>query len=188
MVLEQPTDDTYIFSGADGNNYNMYDFFCHGYYEGTRDGYFYTLVMWDIYALPPDITINSATMKLYCEDSEGTPNGTPRYYIVTENWDESTVTWGNKPDYDTIVQTSSSWPNPGTWHNVDVTEFVENWYNGTYTNYGIYGVTVSTSSHYFAIYRSKEHTGTGYDPKLEVEFTYNDIANISIGKIKSLFE
>lgn len=189
MEFSPPTDDVYIYSGNTGNNFNSNDYLCHGYDGvGGHIGYFYTLVRWNISGLPSDITIDSATMELYCFEVEGSPNGTPYYYIVIEDWDEGTVTWDSAPDFDSNIQTSSSWPDAGSWHYIDVTEFVQNWYNGSYTNYGIYGVTQGTSDNGYPKYHSKEYSGSGYHPKLTVEFTYNEIQSTSLGQIKSLFE
>ena len=59
-------------------------------------------------------------------------------YYVSGNWSQSTLTWNNKPafesdviDYETFVA-----KDPDAWHNWDVTKCVKRWYNGE-TNNGI---------------------------------------------------
>ncbi len=59
-------------------------------------------------------------------------------YYISESWSQSTVTWNNKPtyesniiDYETFVAND-----PDVWHDWDITKCVKRWYNGD-TNYGI---------------------------------------------------
>jgi hypothetical protein len=148
----------------------------------------HTLIKWDISAIPAGSTINDATMALHCYAITGAPSGQVSYYIIIEPWDEATATWNTKPLYSTSVQTSSNWPTTGAWMSSNVTEFVQDWYDGTFTNYGIYVAYTGTSGECWARFDSSDGS-TGSDrPKLII--TYAPLIGVegtSLGRIKNVF-
>ena len=96
-----------------------------------------TFIMWDLSSIPAGSTIDDAEFRIYCSQFYGTPSGQMAYYRVTEAWSETTVCYSNMPAFTTDgALFTSSWPTAGSWHTMDVTDFVAEWYAGT-DNHGL---------------------------------------------------
>jgi hypothetical protein len=80
-------------------------------------------------------TIDSATLKLYCQAEDYDTAITTNVYYVTGSWSAGTVTWYTQPSINgTSVATSSA---GGTgWKTWDLKTTVQAMANGTYTNNG----------------------------------------------------
>ena len=84
-----------------------------------------------------DMIVN-ATVNLHLYNNSFYDDMNVSAYYVTNSWSQSTLTWNNKPsfesnvvDYETFVANDSN-----AWHDWDVTSCVKRWYNGE-TNNGI---------------------------------------------------
>ncbi len=63
-------------------------------------------------------------------------------HVITSSWDYSTVTWNNKPSYDSTVYDydfikKTDVENTTNWKYFDITKAVKGWYEGTIANNGI---------------------------------------------------
>ncbi len=86
------------------------------------------------------ISVESATLNLYHKSMMGTAF-TLEIYRITETWSFNVSApatyWNHQPSKDnTIIQ--SFIPTGSGWTNVEITDLVKAWTNGTYLNYGIY--------------------------------------------------
>ena len=149
-----------------------------------------TLVNFDLSGLPAGKAVQSATLTLYSLLSEGYGNNSGvamSVYRVTRSWTETQVSWnsaaagqpwtngGGDAVGSTGVQLSNPYasstaaPNANdiavTW---DVSTLVSQWYNGTFTNYGLLLVSASPND---LLFRSREYSGGALAPRLDVTFT-----------------
>lgn len=101
--------------------------------------YFETFIDFDLGAISPGSTINSAELRLYYLGNE------EHWYTVTHYvrkvigpWEEETLTWNNQPISSSDVTTASvpPWLSP-SWVSWNITSLVQDWVNGTYFNYGL---------------------------------------------------
>ncbi|MCP4231197.1 MAG: DNRLRE domain-containing protein, partial [bacterium] len=99
----------------------------------------------------------------------------------------NTVTYNTEPDYTTDGMITTDWPSAGTWHTVDVTDFVEGWYISTFDNYGVYCHSIDTTRQGGAGYNSKDSADSLYWPVLYIHYTNTDVESESLGTIKGTF-
>jgi hypothetical protein len=97
------------------------------------------LVKFNLAAIPPGATINSATLELYLAGSWDYPGRrrTVTTYRVTSPWAEDIVCWDNTPGIGEAYGSASVTHGFDEWYYFDVTGLVQGWHNGTYINYGI---------------------------------------------------
>ena len=82
-----------------------------------------------------DMIVN-ARVNLHIIDNSFYDDMNVSAYYVKENWSQSTLTWNNKPDFESDIVdyeifTASE---PDAWHDWDVTSCVKRWYNGEANN------------------------------------------------------
>lgn len=145
-----------------------------------------TLIEWDLSGLPADVTIVSAEVELFCEGFYGVESGYATYYRITEPWDEETVTHNDCPAYSDDVVATADWPDVGTWHTVDATEFVEGWYGASFDNYGLFCHCQDTTDTCVAGYWSSNYGDSDLRPRLVIEYTATAVEGASVGEIKTL--
>lgn len=127
--------------------------------------------------IPPDSTINSATLTLRVFDFT---NNDPTVYQITESWVESQVTWNSR-------STGLPWTNPGAdgtgshkptaegdfpmnatgFQSMDVTTSVQNWSNGEANE----GWVLVDNSNNNAAFDSSENATVANRPQLTVDYT-----------------
>lgn len=93
----------------------------------------------DLSSIPTGGAIISAQLELY-NTGTGFANAlTASIYRVTAAWTETGITWDTQPAFDTTVQsTASNIPNTVGWVAwTGLATLVQNWFAGTWTNYGI---------------------------------------------------
>ena len=148
--------------------------------------YHRTFISWDLSSLPENIKITEAEFRMYCAQRDGSPSGEMYYYRVLENWNENTVTWGNKPDYtEDGGITLTEWPSANSWHTVDVTDFTINWYNETTDNYGLYCTAWLCTSINDCLFYSSRVSVPAYRPKLVITYTTGaDLEAATWGEVK----
>ncbi|MBD3277171.1 MAG: DNRLRE domain-containing protein [Candidatus Aegiribacteria sp.] len=129
----------------------------------------------------------SAYLSLYVITS----NGTGQYLIGTPDgpWDESTITWNNKPDPSGTVTILADYPEFSGWVNYDVTELVQAWLNGTVPHHGFLLHDFSTSTNrYFHFYSSDYQTSPDFRPELILSYDPQGSLDTSTwGRIKNVF-
>ncbi|MGB2842341.1 MAG: DNRLRE domain-containing protein, partial [Halobacteriota archaeon] len=140
----------------------------------TTAGNYRTLIKFDLSSIPAGATITSADLKLYYHLYSGTA-GDPldiSVYRTTVDWNEGYLSWSkaenyNSFSYDTVTIIAGSGANYKAW---DITALVQNWIDGTYSNYGVLlRAPTQSGSSIYRQFRSKEY-GSNV-PKLEVTFT-----------------
>jgi hypothetical protein len=131
-----------------------------------------SLVKFDIASLPPDQVITKATLRVYLVTSWDYPDTSRliRTYRITSNWSEGNVNWNNKPGYGSAYGSRSIMHAAWGWYEFDVTELVNAWYVGTYTNHGIMlrGPEVSGEDSSWRGFGTRE---SDYTPQLVIDFT-----------------
>lgn len=93
------------------------------------------LIKFPVDNIPSNATIISATIKLH--STYGAPDEIFKVRInrVTEDWDETTMTYKNRPSSTGYYTTFETIDYPDT--TFDVTDLVQDWVDHTYDNYGI---------------------------------------------------
>ena len=168
--------DTYICDCAPGYN-NPSGPYTH-IYQGQKEEYFVrALFKWDISSLPANIYITSATMELWCSRHIGSVYGQMTYFLITSDWEETGVTYDTQPDTSHAITTSCDWPEPASWLSVDLTEFVQGWYDSSVQNYGIYCHSENTGATCYSEFYSSDHYSQAYRPKLTVNYETTGVEN-----------
>ncbi|MCD4733943.1 DNRLRE domain-containing protein, partial [bacterium] len=108
-TIQQPIKDACVCDcQPNANNVLGPDFLGQGRYGVC---YTRTFIQWDLSAIPAGATITSAEFRIYVADFHGSPNGEMAYYRVTEDWDETTVTYLGMPAYTTDGAVfTANWP------------------------------------------------------------------------------
>jgi hypothetical protein len=163
-----PSDDTYIDAGSPTRNYGTDDKFeVRPDNSADRRG----LLKFDLSSIPANATVTSATLYLY---ENGNKTGQTTYlYRVTSSWNESTVTWNTWStaggDFDSSTAYFAYLPEQGNCMlTLDITNLVQAWVNGTYTNYGL--ILYSTGPNHIISYSSKENNTASEWPKLDIVY------------------
>jgi hypothetical protein len=128
------------------------------------------LLKFDISDIPSYAIINSATFYIYYVTwFDSNPGGTPlNLYRITSNWNEGTVTWNNQPGhYGSSTDISNVPSSTGSWMSYDVTDDVEDFVDGTYSNYGWKFIDETSGNAQIRFY-GKENGA--YIPYLEVDY------------------
>lgn len=121
------------------------------------------------FILPAGATLNSATLYIYVNQSNGQQIDIHR---VTADWDEATVTWNNFGGaYDATVINSFTADAVG-WETADLTGLVQDWMDGTYMNFGIL-IDQVVQTYPRGEYNSREAAMN--HPYIEVCYTLNGV-------------
>jgi hypothetical protein len=148
----------------------------------SSGNYAATLVKFDVSHIPGSANVTSAKLKLYFYDSPTNPSNGINLStrLVTSGWDESTVTWNNRPAYSDQYSDIVTLTNSYGWVEWDVTDGVQRWVNGSNTNYGSAivpdTVTTSTDKRFY----SSDHSNSSLHPILEVNYTTGDLPNVTL--------
>jgi len=130
--------------------------------------------------------VNEATFSVY--HILNSPEGATWYlYRITEEWEEMTVTYNNKPDYDEDYFSETVYSASPSWEEFDVTNMVQSWLDGEYDNYGFY-LWRGGYANKITYHISSDHGASSWHWKLYVN--YDDLTVIeetSIGTVKALY-
>jgi hypothetical protein len=100
------------------------------------------LVRFNLAEIPDGSHISRARLKLYCWlASSGDGNMNITAHRISGYWTEMGATWNNTAHkcaeaYDTVT-VPDGWEGLGEYYYWDITELVQAWVNGTYSNYGV---------------------------------------------------
>lgn len=179
-----PTADNSIHQHSPDNNYGTSgSLLVSNRYGYTSDYEADALLKFDLSLIPSGTTISSASLKLYYYRYDDTnPVGRAiSCYKITTDWDEYSSTWHNRPSHTSAVTSYATLPShTGCWITWDVTSDVQDFVNGTKTNYGWwimdenYWGTYNIPQQY---YKSRE-SGVSFKPYLEVEIDSPSISLI----------
>jgi len=135
----------------------------------------------DLSALSSAATINSAKLGLYRYDAYNSDSLILDAYQITSSWAES-VTYSTQPSYNSTAESSVtvSGTSP-TWYEWDITNLVQQWVDGSATNYGV--AIYNHGTGYFQRFVSSDNatatqpswalppTDASLRPYLDVDFT-----------------
>jgi hypothetical protein len=172
LVLQPGSEgkDTYVcdclptVNNPNGPITNLYQ----GQYGKCYDRLF---IQWDLSSLPANITITSAIMDIRCSGLYGSLSGQMVYYLITEDWDESTVSYSTCPEFTTQDSVVATWPKAAQWHSVDITKYMQKWCGDGTTNHGIYGHCAATTGQCCAQFSSSDVSTAANRPKLTITYT-----------------
>ncbi len=178
--------DASVFDNTPNSNYGASPTLAWGYGSNQSETYIAFNELND--SQYQGATVNSAILSLYVYSMGG--DVTDIFYVkpVGSTWDESTITWNNRPTLFS-ASISQNYP-PGTgWLSVNITAWVQNWLDGAWTNNGLffYNSTGSTTNDYMNV-RSSDYTAdSSLRPKLVLDYTPSAIEEATWGEIKAAF-
>ncbi len=119
--------------------------------------------------IPVGATIEKAVLSIYSYSnySLSVTNRKKELYEITSGWNESDITWSNKPTSSNMILESSNVSSINVWEDFDITHVIKNVIENNDICHGFY-ITFPSSS-YGVEMRSSEYTETEYRPKLTVE-------------------
>jgi surface protein len=94
-------------------------------------------VQTDVSSIPNDVVVNTATLRLYV--SEVSKAGLVDVQMVSEAWDESSLTMKTVPNVDfiTLATLDVSLADVGSYVEIDLTDQVASWVSASSTNHGL---------------------------------------------------
>ena len=136
-------------------------------------------------AIRKGAVINSA-YQWQRETTENTGTYYLRPYIITESWEEATVTWNTKPKTDSSITLSrrnlsgaSTDSSSSTfWYKFNIAKAVKAWVDGEKANYGLMYISEyeNADSVYWRTFASKEHATSAYRPYVVINYTNDTTA------------
>lgn len=153
-----------IRQGSPSNNYPTQSCFYVGQKSGVRRG----VLFFDLSALPPDVTINSATLQVYLVASYDYLGArrTITAYRISSWWTEFLVTWNDAPTFAEAYGSASVGHGTWGWYPLDVTDLARAWLDGAYPNYGV----MLRGSENIA-WRAFASDGTIHAPRLVIDYS-----------------
>lgn len=109
------------------------------------------------------VTVRKARLVLF--NRTNNPSASFTVHRVTQNWREHKLTWANKPNQTAIGGTVSGGGNKDTRINIDVTQIMQDWAQGS----AVYGIRLTTTTNASLFFYSSE-AAQRHQPKLEVEW------------------
>ncbi|MBI2044819.1 DNRLRE domain-containing protein, partial [Candidatus Pacearchaeota archaeon] len=106
-------------------------------------------------------------------------------YRITQTWGESSVTWNTRPSRDSFLYDQKTISSSATSVIFNITNLVQEWVNGTYTNYGLF-ISYPGSGSSFVVSLNSSDTGDSTTrPKLVIDYKVKDqySANFTINNI-----
>jgi hypothetical protein len=179
-----PTADATVLEGANSNNFGKttdmwvgYDHCMEPPVKVAR-----SLVQFDVSQIPKGTSVANATLRVYLTNScdMGARTHTVQVHRASGNWTETGVTWNNKPGHAEQYGSKSVRSNAWGWHTFDVTGLVQGWVNGTFANQGLVlrGPEDSGNSSARLGFRTRESSGTTYDPRIAITYAGGTSASV----------
>ena len=180
VVQLDATQDAMIWEANPGLNYG--NSFISSSYES---GWAPSLIQFDVSSYA-GVTLNSATLEMYCYSTFTVPDTVNVVYRLTSAWSEGNVCWSNAPDPDSTLSATFPKPPANSWISCDVTALVETWLNGSFTNNGLVFGRVNPGNGGVDI-RSREFGNQTYRPRLVLDFVPLSLESATFGCIKATF-
>jgi hypothetical protein len=144
------TDDAWINANNPGTNFGLdADIFVHSW--GPKEG----LVRFDAATISGQ-TVTSATLELYLGSIAA--SGEISIHAITSSWNETTVTWNNRPPAEAVATAivSMTTSDAGSTVTIDVTAAVQRWADGSLADAGF---LIVTSDSIKAFFDARERAG-----------------------------
>jgi len=170
ITINTPTADSYINEYYPNINYGLANSVQVGYSTETK-----ALIKFNTSSLPLGIQIELAEMILFGPVSEDIAISNHIPYLISEPWNESTVTWNTQPNYNTSIFGSNNYYENSSFQIWNITSMLKMWLSNT-PNYGL--MLMSTTFNKTVVqYSSKDNpiNATIYAPKLKVNYTFDPI-------------
>ena len=168
LLVFEPSADTMVYEYAPDNNWGS-EHSIETYNNNRSLG----LVLFYLSDIPAGSTIISANLSLfYCEYNLETPVGREiTCHRILENWDEMTVTFNTRPDFDPVECASAIVPENYTWIDWNVSSEVNDFINGGDINYGwLIRDNKPYSTHNINEFYYSSDANNGFPPRLFVWF------------------
>lgn len=168
------TKDSFVSSRYPSTNYYMQNWLKTGHDEdfGIRRSY----VRFNL----PSFIIESSVLTAYVNIKYygGNAPGLEAYRVMG-SWTSSSLTWNNRPRYNTVNSSTGMTALSNDWYRLYVTDIVRGWYAGDYNNSGfvIKDKTESTTSHWTTFYSSDAASPN----KPELHIIYSERKYLSFG-------
>ncbi len=104
--------DAYVRKSTPASTYGNYGFIIVGFYDNFTEGYFHFSF--------EDKPNNYTKVEIYLYSYETTGSIEISVMLITEYWNEDTITWANKPDHGEIIKTISG----GGGYYIDITDYI----------------------------------------------------------------
>lgn len=159
-----PVKDAFVRESAPKLNYGTEQDIYAGYNSNFLEKY-RTFIGFDLSSMPADSLIKSAHFKIYHELGNS-PVQKVELYEVEREWTERGITWDNQPlPTNKIAELDVGVV--GGYLDVDFTQLVQEWYEGTKQNKGFIIKLADESEQYYKRFYSRE---SRYSPYLEIEY------------------
>ena len=147
LVLWDSTPDLTLLADAyvDDQSPN-WNFGTNAYIRVRKDpSWNFSFVQFSLPPIPSGASVNSATLELSIYNNNGATGLVA--WEAADSWTETGITWNNMPSYYSSPQASGSIYS-GTKYHFSVASHLQDWVNGTRTNYGFAIFTTSSSCPY----------------------------------------
>jgi len=178
--------DAYVFEKNPTSNYGTsHELFSFAWTFSGTPYVGQSLIEFDISQIPSNVTITEAKISLYHNPSSSSAGQSgineSKLKKVTSSWNESNVTWNNKPTTSSsgaiILATSTSAIQD--YENIDLTNIVQGWHTNSSSNNGLM-LDITTSNPLASmLFCSSDHSDSTKRPKLVVCYTNNETNSIS---------
>ncbi len=169
-VTISPSDDSYVSSADNMENYGISNYMIVGEWDGASPyGICRSYLMFDLSSIPAGQVITSAELHINCKEIYSAPVLTGAHFLSDDTWTEYNITWYNAPtgfnssatDTQTLAVGDNSW---------NVTSDAQNTYTGDGTYSVVMKLPTEAASAKGAWLHSKEYTEQSKHPYLEVEY------------------
>ena len=127
--------------------------------------FFESFLKFDISKIPTDITVKSATLKLYAYYVH-TPATITVHRCSDNSWSEDTITWNNAPSYTTDSEDSKYINSDDKWLEWDVTDYLID----TLPYYKITSFAMQTRTDDGTVSFFSKERGYNKEPILEIDW------------------
>lgn len=168
--------DALLWSIEPNSNFgNLSKFLCMAWTFGGNQGIDRSLIHFDLSDVAPGKFIEKATLNLYYKDLEPnityhTGDNKSTLRLITEPWDEQTVTWNNAPSTDTAFQVflPKSMSPQQDYLDIDVTALISKIYNNPGQYHGIELRLLNEQPFACLLFASSDIEQASLRPRLEI--------------------
>jgi hypothetical protein len=177
--------DAFVYEGVPTQNFGYYEHLSVTSSEGGHQACSYI----EFVELPNyfGVTINQVTLELYVLELSYT--GDYNKFGASEYaWDENAINWQNQPwAYAGSVEQELYPSQTDIWWQVDVTDIVLDWVDGTFDHYG-FNLFDDNGDGDMARFGSSDNVSSAVWPKLVIDYTGSvGIESVTLGELKTIF-